>query len=398
MIGRMSSIAESVTVDLLETDPYPVYARLRAQEPVAWVPAVNLWLVTRAVDVETVATRPDLFSAKVSASPLDRSFGGPTILTLDGAEHLDVRRSLDRTYRPRVVASYVDALVTPIAQRVLAGLVGRTDRRAELVSEFFEPVSVASLGAVLGVGHLPAAVLQDWFHGLAMGATNFEDDPVKQRVSDETAARIDAELRPLMTRLQADPDSSTIAAMLTSGCPAGTHRSVEQVMPSLKVILLGGMQEPGHGAASCLAGLLAEPEQLGWVRADPVRWDDAVHEGLRWVAPIGTQTRETTCDVELAGATVPRGATVAAVVASACRDETLFDAPDRFDVRRRRAPHAAFGFGPHFCAGHAFARGQERIALRLLSDAMPGLRLDPEHEVTFRGWEFRAPTALHVRW
>ncbi len=70
------------------------------------------------------------------------------------------------------------------------------------------------------------------------------------------------------------------------------------------MIILGGMQEPGHGAASTLAALLADDEQLAWVRDDPSRWDDAVHEGLRWVAPIGTQTRQTTRDVELAG-TVP---------------------------------------------------------------------------------------------
>ena len=76
--------AETITLEQLESDPYPVYARLRAEEPVAWVPAVNLWLVTRADDVETVTTKPELFSARVDSSPLDRSFGGPTILTVDG--------------------------------------------------------------------------------------------------------------------------------------------------------------------------------------------------------------------------------------------------------------------------------------------------------------------------
>ncbi len=103
--GVRMTYAETITVDDLETDPYPVYARLRAEAPVAWVPAVNLWLVTRAADVETVTTKPDLFSAKVDDSPLDRSFGGPTILTVDGEQHLDLRRSLDTKYRPRTVAT-----------------------------------------------------------------------------------------------------------------------------------------------------------------------------------------------------------------------------------------------------------------------------------------------------
>ena len=254
----MTSFAESITVDDLERDPYPVYARLRAESPVAWVPAVGLWLVTRAADVEFVTTRPDLFSAHVDGSPLDRSFGGPTILTVDGERHLDLRRSLDATYKPRVVASYIDELVTPIAEAALAAVLESPGNRAELMASYFEPISVLSLGAVLGLGHVPAETLQDWFHGLAMGAINFEGDPGRQRISDATAARIDAELRPLMESLQGSPDGSTIASMLT----VGRMRTIEEVMPSLKVIILGGMQEPGHAAGSCLAGLLADAEQL----------------------------------------------------------------------------------------------------------------------------------------
>lgn len=390
------SFASQVTVAALEADPYPIYSRLRQSEPVAWVPAVNLWLVTRASDVEFVTTHPELFQAQVDASPVDRSFGGPTILTVDGERHLDLRRSLDTRYKPRVVASYIEELVTPIAEVALESVLASPNRRCELMQAYFEPISVLSLGSVLGLGHLPASTLQEWFRGLAMGAINFENDPVKQAINDQTAREIDKELRPLMHELAASPDDSTIAAMLTSGCPAGQARAIDDVLPSLKVIILGGMQEPGHGAGSCLYGLLSNPDQWELLQAEPERWDDAVHEGLRWVAPIGTQTRQATQDVELGGAVIPQGAPVGAVVASACRDEAVFDEPDRFDITRPRTPNAAFGYGPHFCAGHAFAREQERIALELLARALPNLRLESEPEI--RGWEFRAPTALHVAW
>jgi cytochrome P450 len=390
----VTPFAETITVEQLDEDPYPLYARLRRDEPVAWVPAVNLWLVTRADDVEYVTTHPELFRARVDGSPLDRSFGGPTILTVDGEQHLDLRRSLDAKYKPREVASYIDGLVRPIAQSALDALLARPERRADLMAAYFEPISVLSLGAVLGLGHLSADRLQEWFHGLAMGAINFENDPVKQQINDETATRIDEELRPLMERLQREPDGSTIASMLT----VGRLRAIEEVLPSLKVIILGGMQEPGHGAGSCLFGLLSDPDQLSLVRAEPERWDDAVHEGLRWVAPIGTQTRQATEDVAVCGTTIPEGGAVGAVVASACRDEREFDEPDRFDIRRPRKANAAFGYGPHFCAGHAFARDQERIALEMLVSAMPDLALDPEYKVTMRGWEFRAPAELRVTW
>ena len=392
----MGAFAESITVEALEADPYPIYARLRAEEPVAWVPAVQCWLVTRAADVEIVTTKTELFTAEAPDSPVDISFGGPTLMTMDGAPHLELRRALDAKFRPRVVATYIDDLVRPIAEEALARVLAKPGREAELMTEYFEPVSVLSLGRVLGLGHLPAQVLQDWFHGLAMGATNFEGDPGKQAASDAAAADIDRELRPLMTRLQVEPDDSTIASMLTSGCPVGQARAIDTVMPSLKVILLGGMQEPGHGAGSCLAALLEHPDQLAWLRDHPERWDDAVHEALRWMAPIGTMQATALVEVELGGAVIPEGAFVSAVVSSACHDESLFDDPARFDIRRERKPNAAFGYGPHFCAGHQFSRDLERIALTLLVDAMPKLALTAP--VSFRGWEFRAPTALHVRW
>ena len=398
MTVSIEEFTAAISVADLETDPYPIYARLRREAPAAWVPAVNMWLVTRAEDVEVVAARPETYSAHVDGSPLDLSFGGPNILTLDGEPHLDLRKSLDRKYRPREVSSYIDDLVRPIAQTYLDRVLAAPDRRSELVAEYFEPISVLSLGAVLGLGHLSAETLQHWFHGLAMGATNFERDPAKQAVNDAIAAEIDAELRPLMEHLRFHPDGSTLAHMLVTGRPEGEPRTIEEVLPSFKVIILGGMQEPGHGSASCLYGLLADPQQLQLVRDEPERWDDAVHEGLRWVAPIGTQVRQPTTDVQIAGIVIPAGQPVAAVIASACRDEALWEDPDRFDITRERRANAAFGFGPHFCAGHAFARDQERIALSMLVDAMPDLALDPQFQVAMRGWEFRAPTELHVTW
>ncbi|MER8920564.1 cytochrome P450 [Mesorhizobium sp. M0802] len=197
--------------------------------------------------------------------------------------------------------------------------------------------------------------------------------------------------------MRAPPDGSALSHMLHDGMPEGTTRPIDFLMPSIKVILLGGMQEPGHGAGSILAGLLAHPEQLRQVLADPETFvPRAVNEGLRWVAPIGTQTRQTTQAVELGGVTIPAGAAVAALVSSASRDESRFADPDRFDINRREGNHAAFGFGHHFCSGRFFAREQMCLALRLLLLRFPDLSLVPGKVPVFRGWEFRAPTTLYV--
>ncbi len=388
--------ADSITVDDLERDPYPIYERLRREEPVAWVPAVGCFLVTRAADVEVVTTRTEDFTAEAPTSPVDRYFGGRTLMTMDGQEHLDLRRTLDAKFRPRQVAQYIDGLVQPIAMTYVERLMNKPGRAAELVTEYFEPVSVLALASVLGLGHVSAARLQNWFHGLAQGATNFEDDQQKARDNAQACADIEAELLPLMAKWVAQPDESAISSMISHGCPVGEHRSAEYLLPSIKVILLGGMQEPGHGAAACLAALLEHPDQFTRVRADPALWADAVHEALRWVAPIGTMQATAVHDVELGGVVIPEGSLVSAVVSSACHDEDLFDEPARFDIFRPRSAHAAFGYGPHFCAGHAFARELEVIALRTLVSALPEVHLVAP--VVYRGWEFRAPAAVSVAW
>jgi cytochrome P450 len=390
-----SSFAATITVEALEDDPYPIYARLR-QEPPAFVPAVNIWMLTRWADVEHAGAHPELFSAETPSSPVELTFGSPTVLTCDGAVHKELRASIDPKFRPRVVDTYVDGLIEPIADELLDRFEGRGS--AELMAEYLEPISVLGLGQVLGLGDVDGDTLRRWFAGLAQGATNYECDPAKQAIGDGVAAEIRERLAPLLDRVEREPDDSAISHMLHAARPEGDPRARELILPSLLVILLGGMQEPGHGAGSALAALLADPGQTAEVAADPLGLvPQAVEEGLRLIAPIGTQLRSTTEDVEIGGAQIPAGEPVALVIASANRDEQRYPEPDRFDLHRARQQHAAFGFGRHFCSGHAFARQQETIALRRLFERLPDVRLDPERPPVLRGWEFRAPTHLHVR-
>jgi cytochrome P450 len=96
--------------------------------------------------------------------------------------------------------------------------------------------------------------------------------------------------------------------------------------------------------------------------------------------------------------TLEKGALIAAVVASANRDERHWPAPDRFDIHRKDGANLAFAIGSHHCVGSWLARYESRAALRVLLERLPNLRLDPEQPIELRGWEFRRPLHLHVRW
>ena len=106
---------ERVTVEQLDADPYPIYARMREEFPVCWVPAVGLWFVTRWADVQHVNTRPELFTADVAESPLVRALG-PNALTVDGELHKRLREPVEAPLKPKLVDEWAPGIVAPIAE------------------------------------------------------------------------------------------------------------------------------------------------------------------------------------------------------------------------------------------------------------------------------------------
>ena len=388
---------DAITVDELEADPYPIYARLRRDAPACYVPAVDLWLVTRWADVVAGAEDPARFPASMPGSPLDRTLGGASVLTVDGEEHEHLRAPMEGTLRPSKVEARAASIVARVCDELIDALAG--DGEADLMSSFCEPLAVLSLAEVIGLRGLDATTLRRWFHEIASGTSNFESDPEKQQLADATGAEVDRTLRPQFQDQLAHPDGTMVSDMLHAET-GDVDQRMAAFMPTLKLALIGGLQEPGHGLGTTVFGLLSNPDQLSAVLADPSAMiRKAVDEGIRWISPIGTQSRGAGPGVVIAGIAIPEGANVGLMVPSANRDEEVWGrTADVFDILRPKHANAAFGFGRHFCVGHQLARMQMRTGLRRLLERLPGLRLDPERPPVFSGWEYRGPTALQVRW
>lgn len=394
-MGETIGFAEAVTIADLERDPYPIYARLRREAPITPVPAANVWFATRWDDVEAIVKSPASFTAEAADSPVERSFGSPTILTCEGQVHRDLRGGLETRYKAREVGTYIEPLARPIAERILGEL--PRGEPINLMHRYFEPVSALALADTLGLGDIPAATLLRWFHGLSQVAINYENDPHRHAICMETCAELERELLPKLELLTQQPANIPLSHMLHFNMPQGQCRPIEHVLPSIKVTLLGGMQEPGHGAGTVFVGLMQDRRQFEAVKeggAELLR--RAVNEGLRWVAPIGTQLRTALEDVAMGGVMIPAGSPVAAILASANRDETRFPDPDRFDICREDGSHAAFGFGNHFCAGRWFSVALMEIMLNVLFQTFPEIGLVDGHEPAFHGWEFRMAPEIWV--
>jgi cytochrome P450 len=388
------SVGTEISVAQLEDDPYPVYEQLRRDEPVCHVDSVGLWLVTRWDDVQYVDKSPALFTAETEPSTLNRTFG-KNLLASEGAYHDRIRQIIYPWFRVGAIGDYPDNVITPIANELVDAFVDRGS--ADLVAEFAEPLSARVLKRALGLPFVEEETLRRWFVELATGAANFEGDPEKQKIADAASAEVNETVAPVVERLRTEPDDTLLSSMVNTEVDGG-RLTTEEIQSNLKVMIVGGLQATTDLIALSLWAILSHPDQLEEVRADPKLVDPAIEEGARWHSPVGTSTRQMTRDVELGGVKLEQGALVAAVLASANRDERNWTNPDRYDIHRREGSHLAFATGPHLCIGARLGRYEARTGWRVLLDRLPGLRLDENRPTEISGWEFRSPHHLHVEW
>ncbi|MFE5706381.1 cytochrome P450 [Rhodococcus koreensis] len=397
------SFIDEITIEELETDPYPFYERLRKEAPVAFVPALGMYIVSTKELCADIAKDAENWPAVISAAG-GRTFGPGALLNTNGDEHRKLRDMVEPHLQPSAVDKYIDNLVRPFARQRLAEI--ENDGNADIVAAYCEPVSVRALGDLLGLDDVSTDKLREWFHKLSVSFTNAAVDENGEFANpdgfipgDEAKAEIIAHVDPKIDKWIKEPDHTAISHWLHDGMPEGQTRSRDVIYPNLYVFLLGAMQEPGHAMATTLAGLFTKPEQLERVVDDPALIPRAVSEGMRWVAPIWSAVvKRAAHEVEVGGVTLPEGSIVMLSYGSANQDENAYNAPTEFDIDRALLPNMTFGGGKHACAGTYFANSVIRIGLEELLESIPNLERDEAHEVDFWGWGFRGPKQLFVKW
>ncbi|MGO4568890.1 cytochrome P450 [Rhizobium sp. 2YAF20] len=387
-----------LTGENLYRDPYPVYERLRREEPVTFFEGTKEYFITRFDDCRTVGGNDKIFGPSGSADrPEARVMGMPNVLTMSGNEHTCLREGIDSNLTQERVRSFVEGLTRPVVQRYIDSIKQKSE--ANLTAELFEPISVRCIGDVIGLTETPNETLVEWFHAMALGLQNVSNDPAVWTRLDEALADIDKQMGDLYQACLSKPNNSLLSHVMYGGMPKGEVRSWKEISPTMRVIILGGLQEPGHAAANACAGLLSNPDQSK-IMVDAPRENAmrAFDEGLRWIAPIGVTPRVAREEFELAGTVIPKGSSVAIVMGSANRDETRFENADQFDMFRKKKQHLSFGFRPHFCSGHFLSRTMGEIALEEVFSQLANLRLDPAKEIKAKGWRFRGVSDLPAKW
>jgi cytochrome P450 len=384
-----------VGLGVLEDDPYPTYAWMRRELPIAFVPEAGRVLVTTWALCDAAGSNDEVFGP--TEHPFSEVYGVPNVMSLTGTEHRHLRDSLNPPFRPRAVKEYREDLLRATAIRYIDAI--RPRAAADVSTELLEPISGRAIGDVMGFVDVDDATIARWFRGYAAYLIDFgrneqvaaEGRAVKQEVRAYLSERLPA--------LARRPEGDALSHMLHDGMPDGQVRSIDELIGTVGLMIVGGIQEPAHSVANSLLGLLGRPEQAARVAKDPPSWSrKVVEEGLRWLPPFGMTEKRTTIEATLGGLVFPAGTEVSMVIGSANRDPERFRDPDVFDIDRDPIEHMAFGYGVHFCIGHYVARVLAQVVVEEMFARLPGLRLDPGREPYVHGWANRAAYRLPLVW
>jgi len=203
-------------------------------------------------------------------------------------------------------------------------------------------------------------------------------------------------LTPIVEHRKLHPGDDLVSDIVTAEID-GERLDDEHIYGFLRLLLPAGAETTFRALGNCLLALLRRPEVLARVRDDHNLLDAVIEETLRWETSVTMVNRETACPVEVAGVSVPAGASVVCATGSANHDETRYDNAEEWDLDRPAVAHLAFGTGRHQCLGMHLARMELRVGLAAILDRLPGLHLDPAADpVTVEGLAFRSPPRLPV--
>ena len=381
-----SPTATWVSLSTLDADPHPTLARLRSAHPVAWVPALDGWMLTDHGHVLN-AMRDDEGLTVDDPRFSTGQITGPSMLSTDGPEHARHRTPFASPFRLDAIQSRF----TSEAERAVADLIDKfaNDGQVELRTALAGPLAARMMFVALGLDTAFEREVLGWYTRIVDAVTRITaGQPVPQDGLDAMTA-LGAAIRSSL--LDATPEASLLAAALDDAA----ELTEDELIANAAVLLFGGIETTEGMIANLLHHLLANPAAFDAIRDDPELLTGAIEESLRLEPAAAVIDRYATRDLKIGGVTIPCGDLVILSIAAANRDPLQFPNPDNFDPARPNAKlHTTFATGPHVCLGMHLARLEAQAAVRFLLERLPDLRADPTRPSAPRGLVFRKPPTV----
>ncbi|WP_406341743.1 cytochrome P450 [Streptomyces sp. NBC_00648] len=391
-------------VDLREhedftANPYPYYAKLRAEGPVHRVrthESDEVWLIVGHDEARAALADPRFSKdwRAIAAGDYEFTAVSANMLDSDAPQHTRLRKLVAREFTPRRIEA-LRPRVQEITDGLLDTMLAAPGRTADLVDSFAFPLPITVICELLGVPDLD----RETFRRLSNEAVA----PTQNDGTNTSALEMSAYLVELIEDKRATaPADDLMSALIRTRHEDGDKLSPDELIGMAFLLLVAGHETTVNLISNGVRALLAHPEQLAALRADfDGLIDGAIEEMLRYDGPVETATyRFTRESVECGGTVIPAGAPVLVALASAGRDPARYPDPDRFDIRRAPQSHLGFGHGIHYCLGAPLARMEGRIAVRTLLERAPGLELASDQGPLewLPGMLIRGVRHLPVRW
>ena len=353
-----------------EADPYPIYQQLREEHPAHYMPDRDLWVLSRHADVLAAIKDPETFSSSEGVVPSGFKPDVPTLIVLDPPDHTMMRKAVMRAFTPRRmdamakrVRGFTDGLFDALF--VEAGAAGTVDA----FEGFTDPLPIYVMAELLGVDAAERPMFKRCGDAIvySSGADPATLFAAQRELTDY--------LQTVFKARKSEPRDDLISLLLTSS-EEGRALQDDELLWLCFLLLVAGTETTTSALGNAILLLERHREARRALIEDPSLIPSAVEEILRFDSPVQGLSRVTTRDVVVQDVTIPKGARVHLLYASANRDARVFTNPDVFDIRRQSNNHLAFGFGIHFCLGASLARLEMRIGLETLLARAPNYRLD----------------------
>jgi cytochrome P450 len=353
----------------IHEDPYPIYARLRAEAPVYYDPVRGFYALSRYDDVRRALLDHETFCSGQGFTLEDiDDFALPMMIGMDPPDHTRLRATINRALTPRRVQS-LEAPIRKLARDLLATIAPRG--RADVIADFAAILPMAVISWMLGVPDKDQAHLRY----LSDQMLHREDGV---RGVPESAKRAAVHIYAYFEEMIATRDSDDADDLLSLLLEAESRGEIShmEILGFCLLLIIAGNETTTKLIGNMVSELDRYPEQRARLVADPMLIANAVEETVRYSPSTHMMARTLTRDVELYGCKMEEGRKVALVLASANRDERRWPQPDVYDVGRDTAEHLGFGFGIHHCIGTALARLEGRIALAEILAHMPDFAVE----------------------
>ncbi len=361
--------------DRIYHDPWSTYERLRAEDPVHWVPELDVWFVSRYRDIVNVLQQPERFSKQNTRLELSMH---PTVrrymftLFKENPDHRRLRSSVERFFTRRNLEAFRQQITEIIGEAVDELQEGN---ETDLVRTYAYRIPINVLCLTLGLPRSDYHLFEEWAAGIGHG---MNPDPRSERwqIAGDTYAAVGAYLADLIRDIRAHPPAqTTILSLLVESHQAGDISEEELI--SLAVNLYGAAHETTLNLIGLTVySLLRFPEEMAKVRRDPALMANAVEETVRFDGAGHMVDRHVNEDFELHGKMLKTGDTVFLGLASGNRDPESCEFPDRFIVDRKQPTrHLGFSHGNHFCVGRLLGRMETTLAVEALTQAYPDMEL-----------------------